>query len=74
MGGEWLFCDVIRSDYIGRRDRKIWTTLSPHVSFSSYSFVTRQKNRPSETEIRILRISHTSQSLSATAPLKGSLF
>ncbi len=64
MGGEWLFCDARRNDYIGRNDHKIRTTLSPHVSFSPYSFVTRQKNKPPEAEIRKLRISH---SLSLTA-------
>ena len=60
MGGEWLFCDVIRNDYTGKNDHKIRTTRSPHVSFSSYSFVTRQKNKPSETEIHRWWISYTS--------------
>ncbi len=39
MGGEWLFCDVSRIDYIGRNDHKIRTTPSPHVPFSSNTFV-----------------------------------
>ncbi len=39
MGGEWLFCDVKRYDRIRRNDHKIRTTLSPHVPFSSNTFV-----------------------------------
>ncbi len=49
MGGEWLFCDGNQNENISSNDHKIRTTLSPHVSFSPHSFVTRQKNGPSET-------------------------
>ena len=73
MGGEWLFCDAKQNDYTGRNDHKIRTTLSPHVPFSSNTFVAKQKYWPPEAEIHQRWISHLSVMAfsHATSPQRG---